>query len=341
MERRTLGSTGLQVSALCLGVAFRNYPTHRTEGDCVDTIERALNAGIDFIDCANVYAGSESERMLGRTIKRIGNREQLVVTTKVGSGDRSIRGLSRANILRQVDNSLRRLQMDYVDIYYLHEPDAEVALEETLEAMDEVVRQGKARFVGVSNHAAAEIVEMLWTAEQERLAPPAVLQFQYSLIHRWDTESDVVPLCNRHGLGLATYSPLAVGLLAGARSKYWSDHANGERMLAYAKPIVAELTAVAGELDKTPAQVAVAWLLANPAVSAPILGPDLPVHVDELVGAVGWQLPTELKQQLDDASAGGAPFEMFDVNWRYRRQVRSRRPADRPPADRPPAGKTP
>ena len=236
----------------------------------------------------------------------------------------SDRGLSRAHILAEIDASLQRLRLDYVDIYYLHEPDATVPLEETLGAMDEVVGQGKARFVGASNHAAAEIVEMLWVAEQEGLQPPAVLQFQYNLIHRWDTESDLVPLCHRHGLGLATYSPLAVGLLTAAQPDYWNEHPNRDRVLPYAAPIVAELRAVAAELGKTPGQVAVAWLLANPAVSAPILGPELPEQVEELVGAVGWQLPDELKRRLDDVSAGGGPFELFGSNWRDRRRHQPR-----------------
>ncbi len=322
VEYRQLGTTCIRASALCLGVAFRGHPARgRTEADCAATIERAVELGINFIDCANVYGRGWREDLLGRTVKRLGNRHELVITTKVGQemGDApSERGLSRGHILQEIDNSLRRLRLDYVDIYLMHQADTTVPLEESLQAMDDVVRQGKARHVGVSNHDAAEVVELLWAAERERFARPAMLQYQYSLLHRWHTETDIIPLCERHGLGLMTYSPVAIGLLTGQvragrripAGNYWHGRADAGRVLGYAEPIIAVLVDVARELGKTPAQVAVAWLLANPAVSAPILGPDRPEHVDELVGAVGWRLPPESKAALDEVSAGGGPFEM-------------------------------
>ena len=277
-----------------------------------------------------MYGRGWSEELLGRTVKRLGGRDRLVITTKVGQamGDApSERGLSRDYILEQIDRSLRRLQMDYVDIYLMHQPDATVPLEESLRAMDDVVRQGKARYVGVSNHHAAEVVEMLWTAEREGLAAPAMLQYQYSLLHRWHTEYDLAPLCVRHGLGLMTYSPLAIGLLTGqvrrcAGAGRCRPTATGAAVpkrtgiLDYAEPVIAALADVAGELGKTPAQVAIAWLLANPALSAPILGPDLPEHVEEAVGAVGWRLPPEQKARLDEASADGGPFVMNAASLR-------------------------
>ena len=322
MEYRQLGTTGIRASALCLGVAVRGHHAHlRTEADSMATIERAVELGIDFIDCANVYGRGRSERLLGRAVKRLGNRDRLVITTKVGQamGDApSERGLSRGNILREIDNSLRRLRMDYVDIYLMHQPDPAVSLEESLQAMDEVVRQGKARHVGVSNHHAVEVVELLWAAEREGLASPAMLQYQYSLLHRWHTERDLIPLCERHGLGLMTYSPLAIGMLTGQvrggrpipADNYWRGRADAGRVVAYAEPILAALVEVARELGKTPAQVAIAWLLTNPAVSAPIVGPDLPEHVEEVAGAVGWRLPPEQKARLDEVSAAGGPFVM-------------------------------
>ena len=334
MEYRPLGTTGIRASALCLGAGFRGYPRRgRTEADCVATLERAVERGINFIDCANTYGLGRSERLLGRTLKRLGDRDRLVITTKVGQqmGDAPHeRGLSRDHILREIDNSLRRLRLDYVDIYLMHQPDPAVPLEESLQALDVVVRQGKARFVGVSNHAAAEVVELLWTAEQERLARPSMLQYQYSLLHRWHTESDVIPLCHRHGLGLMTYSPLAIGLLTGkVRSgrplpadSYWSDRPDVDRVLAQAEPIIAALVGVARELGRTPAQVAIAWLLANPAVSAPIVGPELPAHVDELADAVGWELPSEMKALLDSVSAGGGPDRSIgSSHWETRQSL--------------------
>ena len=322
MEYRQLGTTGIRASALCIGVAFRGRQRRGlSDAHCMATIERAVERGINFMDCANVYGRGWSEELLGRTVKRLGGRDRLVITTKVGQamGDApSERGLSREYILSQIDRSLRRLQLDYVDIYLMHQPDVTVPLEESLRAMDDVVRQGKARHVGVSNHHAAEVVEMLWTAERQGLAAPAMLQYQYSLLHRWHTEYDLAPLCERHGLGLMTYSPLAIGLLTGQvrrgrplpAESHWRDSADADRVLAYAEPVIAALVDVARELGKTPAQVAIAWLLANPALSAPILGPDLPEHVDEAAGAIGWRLPPEQKARLDEVSAGGGPFVM-------------------------------
>ncbi len=322
MDLRSIGTTGIRVSELCLGVAFRGYPNFgRTEADCIATIERAVELGINFIDCANVYGRGRSEKLLGKTLKRLGNRDQLVVTTKVGqemdtSPDQ--RGLSRNYILREIDNSLRRLQLEYVDIYLLHQPDSTVPLEESLEAMDQVVRQGKAREIGVSNHAAGEIVELLWAAQRDQLARPSILQYQYNLLHRWHTESDIIPLCDKHQLGLMTYSPLAIGLLTGqfrlghpiSSDSYWHDHNNAEQILTHAEPIVAALVSIAQKIGKTPAQVAIAWILANPAVSAPILGAELPMHVDELVGAVGWTLPSDSKNLLNKVSQCGGPFQL-------------------------------
>ena len=167
MDYINFGKSGVKVSRIALGLGLRSQPD---EDVAQNLVEHAIDRGITFIDCANVYGRGWSETILGNTLKRLGNRHDLVVTTKVGGamGDaESQRGLSRDHILREIDNSLRRLQLDYVDVYYIHQPDPGIQLEETIGAMHEVVRQGKARYVGVSNHAAAEVVELLWTAERE------------------------------------------------------------------------------------------------------------------------------------------------------------------------------
>ena len=316
MEFRHVGTTGISASSLCVGVAFRGL----TESDCMATIERAVEKGINFFDCANVYGRGWSERVLGQALTRLGRRDQFVITTKVGQKKMSEEpfeeGLSRDYILAEIDRSLQRLKVDYVDIYLMHQPDPAVALEESLQAMDEVVRQGKARCVGISNHHVGEVLEMLWVSERLGLSPPKVLQYQYSLLNRWHTEYNLIPLCERHGLGLMTYSPLAVGLLTGLIRKGgpipvdspWSDRTRLASILGHAEPVIVSLLDTARELGKTPAQVAIAWLLANPAVSVPVLGPDLPEHVDELVGAIGWQLSSEQKALLDDVSSFGGPF---------------------------------
>ena len=331
-----LGTTGVRVSSICLGTAFRGRARkRRTDADCAATIERAFELGINFLDCANTYSGGWSEELIGSSVKRLGIRDTMVITTKVGMGGEEPpiqRGLSRMNILLEIERSLRRLQTDYVDLYMIHLPDLTTPLDETLRAMDSVVRQGKARYVGVSNHRAHEVVELLWAADRGNIASPAVLEYQYSLMQRWEIERQIVPLCHSHGLGLVTYSPLAIGLLTGQirRSQaippenYWYERKGSDRVLERAEPVVEALDVVARDLGKTPSQVALAWILANSAVSAPIVGPDLPEQLDELVGAVGWNIPEESKTALDEASAGGGPFEMVDTTRRAFRRRGSR-----------------
>ena len=343
MEYRALGTTGLSVSALCLGVAFRgsgfvwsSSPDQgRTEDDCVRTIERAVELGCNFIDCANFYGRGTSEEILGRTVKQLGGRDQLIITSKVGSAmgeGVGEQGLSRRHIMHEVEMTLRRLQMDYVDVYFLHQPDPHTPLDDTLRAMHDIVQQGKARYIGVSNHVAAEIVELLWTADRRGLIAPSVLQYQYSLVTRRYAEEDILPLCDRFGLGLMTFSPLAIGLLTGQvrsgqpipEDSHWYQNPQTEAVLEATEPIIAACVAVAEELGRTPAQVALAWLLAKPAVSAPIIGPELPEHVDELFGAVGWQVPPEAIETLDSASEDGSPRRLWQSPG-ARQQVPPRR----------------
>jgi aryl-alcohol dehydrogenase-like predicted oxidoreductase len=338
MEYRPLGTTGLTVSALCLGSAFRGYPDKgRSEADCVKTIERAVELGCNFIDCANFYSIGGSEELLGRTLKRLGNRADLVVTSKVGSRmgpGPNERGLSRAHIMGEIESSLRRLQMEYVDVYFLHQPDPHTPLDDTLRVMDDIVQQGKARYIGVSNHVATEVVELLWAAERGGHAAPAVLQYQYNLIHRSYTEDEIVPLCERFGLALMTFSPLAIGLLTGQvragrpipADNHWFENETTDEVLSIAEPIIGVLAEVAGELEHTPTQVALAWLLANPAVSSAILGPELPEHIDDLFGAVGWELPAAAKARLDDAAAEPGRRRLWS-QWAPR--VRQQRPPRR------------
>ena len=219
MKYRPLGTTGVQVSPLCLGTAFRGFRRgRRCEQECVATFERAVELGCNFIDCANVYGFGESEELVGRVVRRLGVRERLVLTSKVGQsmGEGANRGgLSRRYVMAEIDHTLRRLQTDYLDVYFMHQPDPATPLEESLRALHDVVTAGKARYIGVSNHHPTELVELLWIADALGLHRPAVLQYPYSLVQRWLVEREIAPLCRRFGLGLITYSPLAVGLLTG------------------------------------------------------------------------------------------------------------------------------
>lgn len=320
MQYRPLGTTGVQVSALCLGTAFRGYRRGvRDERECVATFERAVELGCNFIDCANFYGLGESEELVGRLVRRLGVRERLVLTSKVGQamGEGANRGgLSRRYIMAEIDRTLRRMQTDYLDVYFMHVPDPVTPLEESLRALHDVVTAGKARYIGVSNHHPTELVELLWIADALGLHRPAVLQYPYSLVQRWLAEQEIAPLCRRFGLGLMAYSPLAVGLLTGELSdagrmpaaNHWASNPHAADILRRTAPLRAALDEVAREEERTPAQVAVAWLLANPALSAPILGAELPGHVDELFAAADWELPAAAKERLDAVTVESDPL---------------------------------
>ena len=319
MQYRPLGTTGVQVSALCLGTAFRGLRRGvRGEQECVATFERAVELGCNFFDCANFYGHGESEELVGRLVRRLGVRERLVLTSKVGQpmGEGPNRGgLSRRYVMAEIDRTLRRMQTDYLDVYFMHVPDPATPLEESLRALHDVVAAGKARYLGVSNHHPTELVELLWIADALGLHRPMVLQYPYSLVQRWLVEQEIAPLCRRFGLGLMAYSPLAVGLLTGEindknripAANHWAAHPHAAEMLRVTAPLRAVLEAVAREEERTPAQVAVAWLLANPALSAPILGAELPAHVDELFAAADWELPAAAKARLDTVAVESDP----------------------------------
>ncbi|MFT7693010.1 MAG: aryl-alcohol dehydrogenase-like predicted oxidoreductase, partial [Candidatus Latescibacterota bacterium] len=204
MEYRKLGKTGIEVSSICLGTAFR---AQDDEAMCIRVIDHAINLGCTFVDTA-LYGQGRSEEIVGKALKD--KRDEVVLCTKVanslGAGpNRS--GLSRLNIVRAVEDSLARLQTDHIDLYLLHSFDANTPLEETLQALDDLVHQGKVRYIGCSNFRPWKIVESLWISDLRNLASFACIQDQYNLINRWELEPDMMPLCREHGLGIMTYSP--------------------------------------------------------------------------------------------------------------------------------------
>ena len=212
MDYRRFGSTGVKVSPICLGSAFRGRPA---DDVCKATIKQAIDLGVNFIDVANIYQEGHSERLVGEVLK--GRRDQFVLTTKVGSsmgtGPNDI-GLSRVHILREVEHSLRRLQTDHIDIYLVHQPDPTTPHEETLRALDDLVHQGKVRYLGCSNYAAWQVCAALWTSDHAGLTPFIGVQNHYNLLRR-SPERELLPFCREQGLGVMTFSPLAVGLLSG------------------------------------------------------------------------------------------------------------------------------
>ncbi len=310
MDYRRFGSTGVKVSPICLGSAFRGRP-----GDdvCKATIAQAIDLGVNFIDVANIYQEGHSERLVGAMLK--GRRDQFVLTTKVGSSmgaGPNDHGLSRVHILREVERSLRRLQTDHIDIYLVHQPDPATPGEETLRALDDLVHQGKVRYLGCSNYAAWQVCAALWTSDRAGLTPFIGVQNPYNLLRR-SLERELLPFCRQQGLGVMTFSPLAVGLLSGRLRRDtpppldtpWGQGRSGftAALTPAADRVVATLARLGQERGKTPAQVAIAWILSHPEISAALIGPDRPEHVTETVGAAMWELDREARTALDSVSA--------------------------------------
>jgi aryl-alcohol dehydrogenase-like predicted oxidoreductase len=322
MDYRYLGRTGIKVSSLCLGTAFRGQTDEQTS---LRVIERAIELGCNFIDSA-LYGAGQSEIIVGKALK--GKRDNVVLCTKIfgtiGTSPNHI-GLSRVNLTRGVEASLKRLQTDYIDLYLMHAFDPHTPLEETLRTLDDMVHQGKVRYVGCSNFPVRNVMEALWISDRRNLEPFMCLQYQYNLLNRWEIEPDLMPICRQFGLGMMTYSPLAIGLLTGtfrrgqapppdspwganprpglSRSLYPFE----EAMTEQADAIVQTLIDLGRKYGKTPAQVAIAWVLDHEEVTAPILGADLPEHVDDAFGAVGWTLEREDRALLDKQSEPQLP----------------------------------
>jgi aryl-alcohol dehydrogenase-like predicted oxidoreductase len=280
MEYRLLPQTDLKISRLCFGTM--TFGSQTAEAAAMRMVDRGLDAGINFFDTANVYNQGASETILGKALA--GRRQKVILATKVrgkmGDGPEES-GLSRAALHKAIDASLKRLQADYVDIYYLHQPDYDVPIEETLAAMDELVNAGKVRYPAVSNYAAWQVCEILWLAEKNGFKPPYISQPMYNLLAR-GIEEQYLPFCKRFGVGVVPYNPLAGGLLTGKHSKqrgpitgtrfdgnqmyldrYWHD----DYFAA-----VEELAAVAGEAGKTLVGLSFQWLLSQPQVDSIILG---------------------------------------------------------------------
>lgn len=313
MEYRPLGHTGTKVSPLCLGAMMFGPRGNPDQADCVRIIHRALDAGINFVDTANVYSNGESERIVGEALRD--RREEVVLATKVhgvmGPGPND-RGNSRKHIMRQVEESLRRLRTDYIDLYQIHRPDPETPIEETLRALDDLVHQGKVRYLGSSTFPAWELVESYWVAQRFNLARFWCEQPPYSIFTR-AIERDVLPVCERYGTGVIPWSPLNRGWLAGkyrqgrqidpesrvGRNDPFIDRPesdSGRRKLA----LVEELLPMAEEIGATLAQYAVAWTLTNPIVTAPIIGPRTMEQLEGLLPALEVRIPDHQLRRIDE-----------------------------------------
>ena len=316
MQYVNLGKTGIKVSRLCLGMMSYGSKEWRAwvlEGDEAGPfVKRALDAGINFFDTADVYSTGESERITGRLFKELGvKRENIILATKVNgqmSDDVNDRGLSRKHILDSIDKSLQRLQMDYVDLYQIHRWDYETPIEETLEALNDVVRAGKARYIGASSMFAWQFARALHISETRGWAKFASMQNHYNLVYR-EEEREMIPLCIDQGIGLIPWSPLARGFLAGNRKR----GGGGETARANSDPFgnslyfrdedfaVAECAAeIAKERGVTSAQVALAWILSKPYVTSPIIGATKMEHLDQAIAALEVKLSEEEIKRLEE-----------------------------------------
>jgi 1-deoxyxylulose-5-phosphate synthase len=315
MDYVNLGRTGLRVSRLCLGMMSYGNDSDRAwvldEEAAEPIVRRAVEAGVTFFDTADVYSGGASELATGRLLKKLISREEAVVATKVFSptmpGENG-RGLGRKHVMASIDASLSRLGMDYVDLYQIHRWDDHTPIEETMEVLHDVVRAGKARYIGASSMYAWQFAKAQAAAEHHGWTRFVSMQNHWNLIYR-EEEREMVPLCADQGVGIIPWSPLARGVLAGNRTREGERTTTRAGSDAFADTLYAQSTdfdvvdrvrEVAGERDVAPAQVALAWLLHQPALTAPIVGATKPGHLEDALAATELSLSPEEIERLEE-----------------------------------------
>jgi aryl-alcohol dehydrogenase (NADP+) len=311
-----MGNTGVKVSRICLGTmtygskAWRNWVLEEKES--IPFIVRALEAGINFFDTADVYSNGVSEEILGRAIKSlVADREDVVIATKCYNGTHNgklnRRGLSRKHVLDACDRSLKRLGLDYIDLYQIHRFDDQTPMEETLEALHDLVRSGKVRYLGASSMSAWQFAKLLYLADRHGWTRFVTMQNHYNLVYR-EEEREMIPLCREEKIGCIPWSPLARGFLAGNRTKSGEQTLRaktddfGKRLYGSDDDFaVAERNAtIADKLGVKPVQLALAWVLANPAVTSPIIGASKIEHLDDALNALSIKLSDSDKAALEE-----------------------------------------
>ena len=325
MEYRSLGRTGVMVSPLCLGAMNFGGPTGERESIAI--VNRALEAGINFIDTANVYNAGESELIVGQALKENGRRDQVVLATKVhgrvGDGPNE-QGVSRYHILKACEDSLRRLQTDHIDLYQMHRPSLTVPVDETLRALDDLLRAGKVRYIGCSTYPAWMMIETLETSERYELARYISEQPPYNLLDR-RIENELIPLCRKYGLAVLPWSPLAGGILAG---RYPTDGGLPEgsratragdffraRVTRRGREIAAQVAEMARARGLTAAQFALLWVKDQPGVTSPIVGPRTMPHLEEAIAILGLTLDDADRPLFDElVHPGNAVADFHNTN---------------------------
>jgi aryl-alcohol dehydrogenase-like predicted oxidoreductase len=326
---RTLGRTGIAVSPYCLGAMMFGAAGNPDHDESVRIIHKALDAGVNMIDTADMYSAGESEEIVGKALK--GRRDDVVLATKARfpvdfdpSGATPVRpnrsGASRRWLVRALDDSLRRLGTDYVDLYQIHRPDPDTDIEETLSALTDLVRAGKVRAIGTSSLPASDIVEAQWVAERRGLQRFRAEQPTYSILNR-SIEREVLPVCQRYGMGTLVWSPLAGGMLTGRyrkdqqntthRSRFGFRHLQDERRL----DVVEQLVPIAEKAGLSLTHLALAFTVAHPGVTAAIIGPRTMEQLDDLLAGADTTLGDEVLDRIDEIVPPGTDVGTLDMAY--------------------------
>ena len=321
MEYRLLGRTGVRIAPLCLG--SDNFANPTPEAESIVMIERAMAAGINLIDTSNSYAKGESERIIGRALAASGRRDQVLIATKahypVGPGPND-RGNSRLHLMRACEDSLRRLQVDYIDLYQLHRPSFELPIDETMSALTDLVRQGKVRYVGCSTTPAWKAMEAIMVSELKGYVRFVSEQPPYNLLDR-RIENEMVPLCREYQMGILPWSPLAMGILAGRYADAADAPADSRASLRggiYAERVTARgievgrrFVQLARERGISPAQLAVLWVKDQPGITAPLIGPRTLEQLEHFLPVMEMQLDDQLSAACDALVPPGSAVANF------------------------------
>ena len=321
MEYRSLGRTGTKVSTLCLGCLM--FGGRTSETDSMDIIDSAIDGGINFFDTANMYVRGRSEEMVGKAFKRNGKRARIVLATKVhfrmDDEDPNAQGNSRRHIIEQCEASLRRLQTDYIDLYQIHRPCSDIPIDETLRALDDLIRAGKVRYIGSSTFAAWQVVESLWASKELGLNRFICEQPPYHLLDR-SIERELVPMAQTYGTALIPWSPMAGGFLTGkyrrgeARptdARYQDENENADLFSDAAFNVLDVVLAIAAEKGCTPSQFALAWCAQQPGITSPIVGVRTMEQLEDNLGAIDVQVTDEERERIDEVAPPGGVITRY------------------------------